>query len=81
MAKPRRLKAEAFKRNVEDLLDWVASDAAPNAEIARVGDMSRQLIIRAQRHDWDPPFSTIYALAQARDIIEARPKKKQRPTL
>ena len=77
-AKRRVVKAETLKGYINDLLDWCASDEASNTDIAKVGGLSRQLVVRAQHENWDPPFSTIYALARARDKLLARVTAKAR---
>lgn len=65
----RRVRADTIRRQINELLNWCASGDFSKTEIARTGNISRQLVIRANNREWDPPFSTIYALAKARDIL------------
>ncbi len=63
------LTSKGLEGAILDVLNWTAQPHLDRSEVARVSGLSRPTIYKAQLDDWDPPISTVIALAIAREKI------------
>ena len=63
------LTAKGLEGAILDVLNWAGHTYENKTRIADVSGLSRPTIYKAASADWDPPISTIVALARAREIL------------